>query len=153
MRSPVAMSNGCAPVFPSYSAITLFTSSMSAVAGSYSRSVVSPRDENVTILAFMFWSPVGRSFLVSCGKQSVGFGSLPVILHRLPELSILLSRANDSEEPAPRSHGRSPADNTTVRFSDAGAGRKYFRQRTIVLRGQIRLNRSMIRLRRTYIFR
>src|SRR5713226_10232804 len=54
MRSPVAMSNGCAPVFPSYSAITLFTSSMSAVAGSYLRSVVSPRVENVTILAFMF---------------------------------------------------------------------------------------------------
>src|SRR5215471_9025904 len=48
------MSNGCAPVLASYSAITLFTSSMSAVAGSYSRSVVSPCDENVRILAFMF---------------------------------------------------------------------------------------------------
>src|SRR5713226_6516425 len=67
MRSPVAMSNGCAPVLASYSAITLFTSSMSAVAGSYSRSVVSPWDENVRILAFMFgllrdvhvWSTVG----------------------------------------------------------------------------------------------
>lgn len=38
----------------------LFTSSMSAVAGSYSRSVVSPRDENVTILAFIcspLWDP------------------------------------------------------------------------------------------------
>src|SRR5438445_9360437 len=66
-RSPVAMSNGCAPVLASYSAITLFTSSMSAVAGSYSRSVVSPRDENVRIFAFMFgllrdvhvWSTVG----------------------------------------------------------------------------------------------
>src|SRR5260370_794885 len=66
-RSPVAMSNGCAPVLASYSAITLFTSSMSAVAGSYSRSVVSPWDENVSILAFMFgllrdvhvWSTVG----------------------------------------------------------------------------------------------
>src|SRR5260221_14393473 len=53
MRSPVAMSNGCAPVLASYSAITSFTSSMLAVAGSYSRSVVSPRDENVRILAFM----------------------------------------------------------------------------------------------------
>src|SRR6266481_2490658 len=67
MRSPVAMSNGCAPVLSSYSAINLFTSSMSAVAGSYSRSVVSPRNENVRILAFMFdllrdvhvWSTVG----------------------------------------------------------------------------------------------
>src|SRR5712664_4022392 len=66
-RSPVAMSNGCAPVLASYSAITLFTSSMSAVARSYSRSVVSPWDENVSILAFMFgllrdvhvWSTVG----------------------------------------------------------------------------------------------
>src|SRR6266436_3780246 len=63
-RSPVAMSNGCAPVLASYSAITLFTSSMSAVAGSYSRSVVSPRDENVRILAFM---------LVSCGTFLFGF--------------------------------------------------------------------------------
>src|SRR5713101_5965082 len=54
MRSPVAMSNGCAPVLASYSAITLFTSSISAVAGSYSRSVVSPWDENVRIFAFMF---------------------------------------------------------------------------------------------------
>src|SRR5260221_4653296 len=54
MRSPLAMSNGCAPVLASYSAITLFTSSMSAVAGSYSRSVVSPWDEKVRILAFMF---------------------------------------------------------------------------------------------------
>src|SRR6266446_1602276 len=67
MRSPVAMSNGCPPVLASYSAINLFTSSMSAVAGSYSRSVVSPRKENVRILAFMFdllrdvhvWSTVG----------------------------------------------------------------------------------------------
>src|SRR6266481_10219945 len=48
------MSNGCAPVLASYSAITLFTSSMSAVAGSYSRSVVSPWDENVRILDFIF---------------------------------------------------------------------------------------------------
>src|SRR5215831_11749121 len=54
MRSPVAMSNGCAPVLVSYSVMTRFTSSMSAVAGSYSRRVVSPRDENVRILAFMF---------------------------------------------------------------------------------------------------
>src|SRR5258707_6910860 len=101
MRSPVAMSNGCAPVFPSYSAITLFTSSMSAVAGSYSRSVVSPRDENVTILAFMFGLLWDVHFWFPVEKQSVGFGSLQVILHRLPELSILLSRANDSEEARP----------------------------------------------------
>src|SRR5258706_10265871 len=56
MRPPLAMSNGCAPVLASYSAITLFTSSMLAVAGSYSRSVVSPWDEKVRILAFMFGS-------------------------------------------------------------------------------------------------
>jgi len=60
----VAMSNGCAPVCASYSAITLFTSSMSAVAGSYSRSVLSPLDENVRI-----W----RSCLDSCGTSAVGF--------------------------------------------------------------------------------
>src|SRR5467141_2159873 len=76
-RSPLAMSNGCAPVLASYSAITLFTSSMSAVAGSYSRRVVSPRDENVSILAFMFgllrnvhvWSTeggVGRAWIPAC---------------------------------------------------------------------------------------
>src|SRR5215469_7908936 len=53
MRSPVVISNGCPPVLASYSAITRFTSSMSAVAGSYSRIVVSPCDENVKILAFM----------------------------------------------------------------------------------------------------
>src|SRR5215470_11767402 len=53
MRSPVSMSNGCAPVLASYSAITLLTSSISAVAGSYSRRVVSPWDENATILAVM----------------------------------------------------------------------------------------------------
>src|SRR5947208_15366539 len=52
MRSPVAISNGWAPVLASYSAITLFTSSMSAVAGSYSRSVVSVWDETVRVLAF-----------------------------------------------------------------------------------------------------
>src|SRR5579872_40563 len=71
MRSPVAMSNGCAPVLASYSAITSLTSSMLAVAGSYSRSVVSPRDENVRILAFM----VGLllTFILSAlGKQAVG---------------------------------------------------------------------------------
>src|ERR1700676_5461610 len=47
------MSNGCAPVLASYSAIISFTSCILAVAGSYSRSVVSPWDENVRILAFM----------------------------------------------------------------------------------------------------
>src|SRR6267378_3650242 len=70
MRSPVAMSKGCAPVLASYSEISLFTSSMSAVAGSYSRSVVSPREENVIILAFMFgllWS--FASFWLPAEKQ------------------------------------------------------------------------------------
>src|SRR5215472_18395988 len=86
MRSPVAMSNGCAPVWASYSAITLFTSSISAVVGSYSRSVVSPRDENVTILAFMFlllWD-VHFGFL---WKVISGFRSLKIIVHRYPEMS------------------------------------------------------------------
>src|SRR6267142_1989910 len=64
MRSPVAKSNGCAPVLASYLAITLFTSSMSAVAGSYSRSVVSPREENVTI-----W----HSYPVSCGRDKFSY--------------------------------------------------------------------------------
>src|SRR6266404_3913483 len=72
MRSPVAMSNGCAPVLASYSAITLFTSSMSAVAGSYSRSVVSPWDENVRILAVMFDLLRGRPFAVFCGTAVNG---------------------------------------------------------------------------------
>src|SRR5216683_68846 len=72
MRSPVAMSNGCAPVLASYSAITSFTSSMLAVAGSYSRSVVSPRDENVRILAFIFGLLL--TFILSAlGKQAAGF--------------------------------------------------------------------------------
>src|SRR5260370_33142423 len=88
MRSPVAMSNGCAPVLASYSAITLFTSSMSAVAGSYSRSVLSPWDENVTILAFMFGLLWSIHFWASCGKAVGGSGSLQVILHRFSELSI-----------------------------------------------------------------
>src|SRR5260370_22680466 len=111
MRSPVAMSKGCAPVFASYSAITLFTSSMSAVSGSYSRRVVSPRDENVRILAFMFgllrdvyvWSTVG--------VESESLSPLCFILHRFPELSRQLSRAShayDSEQLGLRSHGRSP---------------------------------------------
>src|SRR5882672_4819135 len=72
-RSPVAMSNGCAPVLASYSAITLFTSSMSAVAGSYSRSVVSPSDENVRILDFMFGLLRDVPFRFPVGKQSVGW--------------------------------------------------------------------------------
>src|SRR5712692_4817038 len=58
------MSNGCAPVLASYSAITLFTSSMSAVAGSYSRSVVSPCDE---------MSESWLSCSVSCGTFLFGF--------------------------------------------------------------------------------
>src|SRR6267143_4494753 len=88
MRSPVAISNGCAPVLASYSAITLFTSSMSAVAGSYSRSVLSPWDENVTILAFMFGLLRDVHLRSSVEQQSAGFGSLTLILHRFSELSI-----------------------------------------------------------------
>src|SRR5260221_5303657 len=74
MRSPVFMSNGCAPVFVSYSAITLFTSSMSAVAGSYSRSVVSPWDENVRILAVMFDLLRDVHLQSSVELRSAGFG-------------------------------------------------------------------------------
>src|SRR6266478_6231560 len=75
-RSPVAMSNGCAPVLASYSAITLFTSSMSAVAGSYSRSVVSPCDENVRILAFMFGLLRDVHLRSSVEQLPAGFESL-----------------------------------------------------------------------------
>jgi hypothetical protein len=66
MRSPLAMSNGCAGL-----GITLFTSSMSAVAGSYSRSVVSPwmkRSESWRSC----WSPAGRPFTVFCGTAVSG---------------------------------------------------------------------------------
>src|SRR6266446_10981390 len=84
MRSPVAMSNGCAPVLASYSAITLFTSSMSAVAGSYSSSVVSPREENVTTLAFIF-GLLGSIHFGFLWKRSWGVPA--PILHRFPELS------------------------------------------------------------------
>src|SRR5713226_414536 len=76
MRSPVAMSNGCAPVCASYSAIILFTSSMSTVAGSYSRSVLSPSDENVRILALMFGLLRDVSFRFPVEKQSEVLGSL-----------------------------------------------------------------------------
>src|SRR5258706_11467817 len=88
MRSPVAISNGCAPVLASYSAITLFTSSMSAVAGSYSRSVVSPWDENVRILAVMFDLLRDVHLRSSVEQQSTGFGSPRLILHRFSGLSI-----------------------------------------------------------------
>src|SRR5258706_663171 len=88
MRSPVAISNGCAPVLASYSAITLFTSSMSAVAGSYLRSVVSPWDENVRILAVMFDLLRDVHLRSSVEQQSTGFGSPPLILHRFSGLSI-----------------------------------------------------------------
>src|SRR5437016_5580657 len=67
------MSNGCAPVLASYSAITLFTSSMSAVAGSYSRSVVSPWDENVRILAVMLGLLRDVHLRSSVEQQSAGF--------------------------------------------------------------------------------
>src|SRR6266403_2285701 len=95
MRSPVVISNGCAPVLASYSAITLFTSSMSAVAGSYSRSVVSPWDENVRILAVMLGLLRDVRLRVFCGTASAGFGSLRPILHRFSELSI-----HDGHSPA-----------------------------------------------------
>src|SRR5437773_1581852 len=78
MRSPVAISNGWAPVLASYSAITLFTSSMSAVAGSYSRSVVSPWDEKVRILAFMLGLLRDFHLRSSVEQQSAG-GSLQLI--------------------------------------------------------------------------
>src|SRR6266853_2167096 len=87
MRSPAAMSNGCAPVLASYSAITLFISSMSAVSGSSSRSVVSPRDENVRILAFMFGLLRDVRLRSSVEQLSAGFESLYVILHRFREVS------------------------------------------------------------------
>src|SRR6267154_1057847 len=87
MRSPVAMSKGCAPVLASYSAITLFTSSMSAVAGSYSRRVVSRWDENVTIVAFMFGLLRDVHLRSSVEQRLAGFGSLLFILHRFSELS------------------------------------------------------------------
>src|SRR5258707_15151110 len=102
MRSPVAMSNGCAPVWASYPAITSFTSSMSAVAGSYSRSVLSPSDENVRILALMFDLLRDVNFRFPEGEKSGGFGSLRVILHRFSELSRQLFRTHDSERPGPR---------------------------------------------------
>src|SRR6266478_318167 len=119
MRSPVAMSNGCAPVWASYSAITLFTSSMSAVAGSYSRSVLSPSDENARILAFMVGLLRDVNFRFPEGEQPGGFGSLRVILHRFSDLSRQLFRTHDSARPNPRSHRSSPTvDNFIVRFRD-----------------------------------
>src|SRR5690349_6461000 len=87
MRSPVAMSNGCAPVLTSYSAMTLFTSSMSAVAGSYSRRVVSPRDEKVRIFAFMFGLLRNVHVWSAVGEEAEGLGSLSAILHRFREVS------------------------------------------------------------------
>src|SRR5207244_8437100 len=80
MRSPVATSKGCAPVLASYSAITRFTSSMSAVAGSYSRMVVSPCDENVKILAFMLGLLRDFVWLVS-GTSRRGFVPKRYIVH------------------------------------------------------------------------
>src|SRR5207253_7350235 len=85
------MSNGCAPVLASYSAITLFTSSMSAVAGSYSRSVVSPWDENVRILDFMFGLLWDAPFRFPVGKQSAGLvpeghiAPFPTVVKMTPE--------------------------------------------------------------------
>src|SRR5437667_2359960 len=86
------MSNGCAPVLASYSAINLFTSSMSAVAGSYSRRVVSPRDENVRIFAFMFGLLRDVHAWSYCGSGVGGFESLCAILRRFREVSRWHSR-------------------------------------------------------------
>src|SRR5689334_13984811 len=87
MRSPVATSNGCAPVFASYSAMTRLTSSMSAVAGSYSRRVVSPWDENVTILAFISGLLRDLHFgFLWVGAGGLGM-SLSAILHRCTKMS------------------------------------------------------------------
>src|SRR5215467_2485050 len=87
MRSPVVTSNGCAPVFASYSAMTRLTSSISAVTGSYSRMVVSPWDENVSTLAFILG--LLRDFIF--GFLWVGAGglgmSLDAILHPCAKLS------------------------------------------------------------------
>src|SRR5215472_5850045 len=87
MRSPVSMSNGSAPVLASYSAITLLTSSISAVAGSYSRRVVSPECENTTILAFMVGLLRGRPYRSCEGGEPAGFGTLLLILHHCVALS------------------------------------------------------------------
>src|SRR5215469_7841182 len=76
------MSNGCAPVWASYSAINRFTSSMSAVSGSYSRRVVSPTGENVRILAFTFG--LLQAFF---GGFLGRVGLVLVILHRVLGLS------------------------------------------------------------------
>src|SRR5215831_21130221 len=85
MRSPVATSNGCAPVFASYSAMTRFTSFMSAVAGSYSRIVVSPWDENVRTLAFI--SGLLRDFIWLPWERSWRGWSLNAIMHRCGKMS------------------------------------------------------------------
>src|SRR5712664_2386735 len=96
-RSPVAISNGCAPVLASYSAITLFTSSMSAVVGSYSRSVVSPWDENVRILDFMFGLLWDVPFRFPVGKQSAGWVPKGHIAP-FPTVVKMASRARRNEE-------------------------------------------------------
>src|ERR1700720_2499192 len=96
MRSPVVISNGCAPVLASYSAITLFTSSMSAVAGSYSRSVVSPWDENVRILAVMFGLLRDIRLRSSVEQQSAGLGPSA---HIAPFLRVVNTRRAFSAVP------------------------------------------------------
>jgi hypothetical protein len=77
------MSNGCAPVLASYSAINLFTSSMSAVAD-HIREELYRREMKMS----EFW----RSCSVSCGTSRFGllwnriggFESLHVILPPFP---------------------------------------------------------------------
>src|SRR6266487_3137531 len=96
MRSPVVISNGWAPVLASYSAITLFTSSMSAVAGSYSRSVVSPWDEKVRILAFMLGLLRDVDLRSSVEQQSAGCGPSNSYMAPFSERTTLLTPYSSS---------------------------------------------------------
>src|SRR5258708_883583 len=119
MRSPVAISNGCAPVWASYSAIISFTSSMSAVAGSYSRSVLSPSDENVRILAFMVGLLRDVNFRFPEGEQSGVSDPQGLYCTVARTCQDSFFRTHDSERPSPRSHRSSPTvDNFIERFRD-----------------------------------
>src|SRR6266567_5040253 len=117
MRSPVAISNGWAPVLASYSAITLFTSSMSAVAGSYSRIVVSPWDEKVRILAFMLDLLRDRRFAIFCGTTVSGVWFFQHIWHRF---SLDIFRKLSGHDPlfprilSPESHSKFPFSERTT---------------------------------------
>src|SRR6266849_9959558 len=104
MRSPVAISNGWAPVLASYSAITLFTSSMSAVAGSYSRRVVSPWDEKVRILAFMLGLLRDVDLRSSVEQQSAGGG--PFNSYMAPFLRVVKETTGDRRPQETGDHRR-----------------------------------------------